>query len=99
MFQSAPRSDPIAATVMLSDAQIEAIAQRIAEIIRSSPPESVIPMREAMRRCGFGSPQGFQRWARHMGLTSLSGGKGRYSVAAIDAAIARASRLRHRRLA
>jgi hypothetical protein len=63
----------------------------------AAPAPSVITLQEAVRRTSFGTPRAFHRWAAHMGLRSLSGAKGRYSVAALDAAIERASRISRRR--
>jgi hypothetical protein len=74
----------------LDAADLDAIAQRVASLI--PPTEIAVPLREAMRRCGFGTAPAFHLWARQVGLKSMRGARGRYSVDAIKAAVERATK-------
>ena len=74
----------------LEPSEIAEIARQTAALI--SNPEIAVPLKDAIRRCGFTSAYTFHQWARKVGLRSMKGARGRYSVDAIKSAVERATR-------
>ena len=74
----------------LTDEDVEAIAQRVVELLDHGRPPAVLNLREAMKLAGRGSCSAFHRWNDKFGPVEC--GHGRFSRERIERALLRESK-------